>query len=80
MNRFHAMSRQCRQSRKFVFSSIWWIPPDSFLSSSEWLDHAEGASTGFLRHMEAYLKDMGMTDLASVWALARRRPIRRIRA
>ena len=24
---------------------------------------------------EAYLKDMGMTDVASAWAMARRRPI-----
>ena len=24
---------------------------------------------------EAYLKDMGMTGLVSVWAMARRRPI-----
>ena len=65
--------------------------------TSEWLDHAEEASTGFMvasvgglseghRHggpgvclgdgqKEAYLKDMGMTGLASAWAMARRRPI-----
>ena len=72
------------------------IPPsDSFLSRSEWLVHAEGASTRFMvasgegpsegyRHggpgvwlgdgqSEAYLKDMGMTDLVSAWAMDRRR-------
>ena len=29
----------------------------------------------WLRHVESYLKDTGMTGLASVWATARRRPI-----
>ena len=70
---------------------------DSFLSRSEWLDHAMGASTGFMvasggglsegnghdgpgvclgdGQTEAYLKDMGMTGLASAWAMARRRLI-----
>ena len=28
----------------------------------------------WLRQTEAYLKDMDMTGLASVWAMARRRP------
>ena len=27
----------------------------------------------WLRQVEAYLKDMGMADLASAWAMARRR-------
>ena len=70
-------------------------PSDSFLSRSEWLALAEGASTGFMiasggvlsdgyghgrpganlgdGQTEAYLKDMGVTGLASVWAMARRR-------
>ena len=28
----------------------------------------------WLRQVEPYRKDMGMADLASVWAMARRRP------
>ena len=61
------------------------------------LDHAEGASTGFMvasggvlseryghdglgvclgdGQTDAYLKDMGMTGMASAWAMARRRTI-----
>ena len=68
--------------------SLRRIPPsDTFLSRSEWLDHAEGASTGFMfasggvlsegygldgpgvclgnGQTEAYLKNIGMTGLAS---------------
>ena len=37
---------------------------------SFWCSHAS-----YLRQVEAYLKDIGMTGLASVWAMARRRPI-----
>ena len=69
----------------------------SVFSRSEWLDHAEGASTSFMvasggvlsegyghgglgvcrgdGQTESYLRDMGMTGLASAWAMARRRPI-----
>ena len=44
----------------------------TYLSRSEWLDHAQGASTGFMfASDESYLKDTGM---ASAWAMARRRP------
>ena len=71
--------------------------PTAFLSRSEGLDHAEGASKrvmvasgGVLSEgyghggpgiclgdgqREAYLKNMGMTGLTSVWAMARGRPI-----
>ena len=42
---------------------------------SEWLDHAEGASTRYMvRQVKAYLRDRGMTGLASAWPMARRRP------
>ena len=43
---------------------------------SECLDHAEGRPhASWLRKVESYLKDMGMTGLASVWAMVRRNPI-----
>ena len=71
-------------------------PSNSLLSRSEWLDHAEAASTRFMvvsggilsegygpggsgvclgdGQTEACLEDMGVTGLASAWAMARRRP------
>ena len=39
------------------------------------LVHAEGRPhASWLRQVESYLKDTGMTGLASAWAMARRRP------
>ena len=47
------MWRDCRRKS---------CPSDSDLSGSDVLDHAE------VRHVEIYMKDMGMTSLASAWA------------
>ena len=50
-------------------------PSDSFLSRSEGLDHAEGASTGFMVASGGVLSEgYGHGGLASAWAMARRRP------
>ena len=55
-------------------------PPDSVVSGSGGLDHAEeldyaeGVCLGD-GQTEAYLKDMDMMGLASIWAMARRRSI-----
>ena len=55
--------------------SLRRIPPLGYLSRSEGLVHAEGASTRFMLHqVESYLRDTGMAGLASAWAMARRRP------
>ena len=49
--------------------------PDSFLSISELLDHAEGASTGFMVASGGVLsKGYGHDDMASALAMARRKP------
>ena len=41
----------------------------------EEMDHAEVSPACFvLRPMESYLKDMGMADQASAWAMVKRRP------
>ena len=48
---------------------------DSFLLRSEGLVHVEAApQASWLREVEAYLKDVGMTVLASAWTMARQRP------
>ena len=52
----------------------WW--PDGGLSEGYW-HGGPGVCVGD-GQTEAYLKDMGMTVLASAWAMARRRPISRI--
>ena len=59
--------------------------PSDLLSGSGGQDHAECeapacfmiTSGGVLGdgQTEAYLKDMGMTDLVSAWAMIRRRPV-----
>ena len=49
-------------------------PPHSFLLKSEWLNHAEGLpQASRLRQVESCLRDIGMTGLASAWAMASRR-------
>ena len=46
----------------------WLRQVDSYLKDAGLASVGDGQT-------EAYLKDMGMTGLASVWAIARRRPI-----
>ena len=45
-----------------------------YLSGSEWLDHAEGPPKCFVIASGGGWKDIGMTALASAWAMDRRRP------
>ena len=47
----------------------------SFRYPSGWTMPRWRPQASCLRQVEAYLKDMGMTGLASAWAMARRRPI-----
>ena len=49
-------------------------PSGSVLLVFKGLYHAEGPHVSRLRQVEAYLKDMFITDSASVWAMARRSP------
>ena len=53
-------------------------PTHRFLSCrhpSDWTMPRGRPHASWLRQVEAYLKDKGMTDVASTWAMARRRPI-----
>ena len=44
-------------------------------SRSDCLHHAAGSHASWLRQVEAYLRNIDITVLASAWAMARRRPI-----
>ena len=58
-----------------VILGFIWLRRCCLLISEGLLDHAEGASTGFMvRSLESYLKDAGMAGLASAWAMLRREP------
>ena len=68
------MSNINKQKRLLISRSIINTPARQ-ASRSEGMVHAEGRPpASWLRQVESYLKDMGITDLASAWAMARRRP------
>ena len=79
MTRFDCILYCCIQKRRLrLYGHVARLgshPPYSSLSRSEGLVHAEGRSqASWLRQVGPYLNDTGMADLASVWAMARRRP------
>ena len=58
-----------------TWSPIAPVSETNLMSPNVALSAIERRKWKMLRQMDAYLRDKGMAGLASVWAMARRRPI-----
>ena len=66
---------QCRDHQLRIYGHVARLPPEDPVHRILSCRNPKGRpQASCLRQVEAYLKDMGMTGLASAWVMARRRP------